>query len=644
MSNRVSLRSSPSGRGSNTCQLSDEHAIHAAANGKSMEEWKLQGELMTSSPILRNLSLSPSAQEHTSPPKTQNGNALNCNGIHKLDYLSSPDVLKPYSSLSSSGRGKRCAIPLGSTMLLCFVSAFLFIGMLGSRNGAYDLSLVPTLGIYRSHRRLQAELIVDPFKGGIFGKGTVRMKELPICESSYEHYVPCYERDSSFSSERSCQTTSRKKQCLVPPPDDYRIPPRWPQSRNMIWRGNMKLAADSGLSGQILTGVRNEANSMVTLDVTAPELKKLDNRVKKVLDVLSNNSGSERQLGVVLDINCGLSQLQERHVSLQKALILCVAPYEGNGSLVQYTLERGKPAFIGSPLTAQLPLPSVSFDMIHVLDLDFEWKEGLALLELDRLVKPGGYFVWSNQATVPPEQLLDKFKDLASKICWFPVLDASGTFVWRKTSNETCYLERGSDAKPKLCSKVIEANASRYLPLRPCITRSMESTTKETNQLENISGFSNEEVSGDTSVWSATANSYWSLLTPIIFSDHPKRPGEEDPLPPSNIVRNVLDMNALYGGLNTALLDRKKSVWVMNVVPRGAPDTLPQIYKRGLIGLQHDWCEALPVYPRTFDLLHGIGLLSQELGKSNPCGLSTLFLEMDRILRPEVCVFIQMCF
>ncbi|GKE85341.1 probable methyltransferase PMT5, partial [Tanacetum coccineum] len=82
---------------------------------------------------------------------------------------------------------------------------------------------------------------------------------------------------------------------------------------------------------------------------------------------------------------------------------------------------------------------------------------------------------------------------------------------------------------------------------------------------------------------------YWSLLTPLIFSDHPKRPGDEDPLPPYNMIRNVMDMNAHYGGLNAAFLEAGKSAWVMNVVPLGTPNTLPLILHQGFAGVLHDW-------------------------------------------------------
>lgn len=89
---------------------------------------------------------------------------------------------------------------------------------------------------------------------------------------------------------------------------------------------------------------------------------------------------------------------------------------------------------------------------------------------------------------------------------------------------------------------------------------------------------------------------FWSLLSPLIFSDHPKRPGDEDPSPPFNMVRNVLDMNAKFGGFNAALLDTGKTVWVMNVVPTSGPNYLPLILDRGFVGVLHDWYVKSPFF------------------------------------------------
>lgn len=52
-------------------------------------------------------------------------------------------------------------------------------------------------------------------------------------------------------------------------------------------------------------------------------------------------------------------------------------------------------------------------------------------------------------------------------------------------------------------------------------------------------------------------------------------------------IRNVMDMNAIFGGFAAALVG--DPVWVMNVVPAFSPNTLPVIYDRGLIGVTHDW-------------------------------------------------------
>ncbi|GJZ36461.1 probable methyltransferase PMT5 [Tanacetum coccineum] len=123
-----------------------------------------------------------------------------------------------------------------------------------------------------------------------------------------------------------------------------------------------------------------------------------------------------------------------------------------------------------------------------------------------------------------------------------------------------------------------------------------------------------------------------SQITPAELEIYGK-PGDEDALPPYNMIRNVIDMNAHYGGLNTAFLEEGKAVWVMNVVPIRAGNTLPVILNQGFAGVLHDWCEPFLTYPRTYDMLHANGLLSYLM--SEQCNITNLLLEMDRILRPE---------
>ncbi|KAF3502181.1 hypothetical protein F2Q69_00045468 [Brassica cretica] len=50
------------------------------------------------------------------------------------------------------------------------------------------------------------------------------------------------------------------------------------------------------------------------------------------------------------------------------------------------------------------------------------------------------------------------------------------------------------------------------------------------------------------------------------------------------------------------------------------------------------WCEPFDTYPRTYDLLHAAGLFSIERKR---CNMTTIMLEMDRILRPGGRVYIR---
>lgn len=45
----------------------------------------------------------------------------------------------------------------------------------------------------------------------------------------------------------------------------------------------------------------------------------------------------------------------------------------------------------------------------------------------------------------------------------------------------------------------------------------------------------------------------------------------------------------VHGRFAAALSDLKIDCWVMNVVPVSGPNTLPVIYDRGLLGVNHDW-------------------------------------------------------
>lgn len=130
-----------------------------------------------------------------------------------------------------------------------------------------------------------------------------------------------------------------------------------------------------------------------------------------------------------------------------------------------------------------------------------------------------------------------------------------------------------------------------------------------------IPGITEKKFQVDNEMWKARLAHYKRIVSQI----------------PQGLYRNVMDMNANFGGFAAAL--SKYPVWVMNVVPANSePDTLGVIYERGFIGTYQDWCEAFSTYPRTYDLIHAGGVFSIYQDR---CDLTYILLEMDRILRPE---------
>lgn len=88
--------------------------------------------------------------------------------------------------------------------------------------------------------------------------------------------------------------------------------------------------------------------------------------------------------------------------------------------------------------------------------------------------------------------------------------------------------------------------------------------------------------------------------------------------------RNIMDMNAGLGGFAAALNSPK--LWVMNVVPTIASNTLGVIYERGLIGIYHDWYvpRIFSIFPIKLLLPHNLSRLSDLLQLSTLCCFLTL--------------------
>uniref|UniRef100_A0A1D1Y4P0 Methyltransferase n=1 Tax=Anthurium amnicola TaxID=1678845 RepID=A0A1D1Y4P0_9ARAE len=536
-----------------------------------------------------------------------------------------------------------------------------------------SISTSSRVSIYRGYRRLQERLVTDLSQIGELSLGVAKPKELEFCSPELENYVPCYNVSTNLDSgdsfvggieyKRECARGSDGEAgCLVLPPRNYRIPLRWPTGRDFIWKNNVKVTGQEFSLGSLTKRmmVEEEHISFRSDSLMVDGVEDYSHQIAEMIGLRNESNFNEAGVRTVLDIGCGFGSFGA-HLFSKQLLTMCIANYEISGSQVQLTLERGLPAMIGSFTLKQVPFPYLSFDMVHCAQcgIDWETKDGIFLVEVDRLLRPGGYFVWTSpsntQRSLRNKENQNKWtfiRDFAENLCWDMLAQQDETVVWKKTSKKDCYSSRKSG--PEICGKNQDIESPYYEPLHPCVggTRSrrwiaIESRTTwpsraKLNSTELVVfGVHLEEFSEDSINWNSVVRNYWSLLSPLIFSDHPKRPGDEDPSPPYNMLRNVLDMNARFGGFNAALLDAGKSVWVMNVVPKSSVNYLPLILDRGLIGVQHDWCEAFPTYPRTYDMVHADGLLSLETRQKHKCSLLKLFLEVDRILRPEGWVILR---
>ncbi|KAH0452376.1 hypothetical protein IEQ34_019675 [Dendrobium chrysotoxum] len=91
------------------------------------------------------------------------------------------------------------------------------------------------------------------------------------------------------------------------------------------------------------------------------------------------------------------------------------APKDEHEAQVQFDLERGIPATSAVMSSQRLPFPSKVFDLINCARCRVPWHAdgGMLLLELNRVLHPGGYFV-------------DKLKGVAASI-------------YRKPTSNECY-------------------------------------------------------------------------------------------------------------------------------------------------------------------------------------------------------------
>ncbi|GFZ16635.1 S-adenosyl-L-methionine-dependent methyltransferases superfamily protein [Actinidia rufa] len=429
----------------------------------------------------------------------------------------------------------------------------------------------------------------------VASSGPLKIKSVafPECSGEYQDFTPCTDpkRWKKFGVhrltflERHCPPLFERKECLIPPPDGYKLPMSWPKSRDECW-------------------YRNVPYDWIN------KQKSNQNWLRKE----GKSSGSR----------------------------VGVASWGGSSSICSGTWHSGNSRHHFNSATS-FPLELVRYgsllEMSHPMD-GIRWY----LPSRNTPYTSSWRFLGSVRSTCelrkPMERLehdrgraevrLRKLQDLLTSMCFTLYNKKDDIAVWQKSKDNSCYSKLAiPDAYPPKCDDGTEPDAAWYTPLRPCVVVPNEKfKALELNSIPNwperlhvaperigdIHGGSAGAFKHDDAKWNQRVKHYKKLL-PAFGTDK---------------IRNVMDMNTVYGGFAAAVID--DPLWVMNVVSSYADNTLAVVYDRGLIGTYHDWCEAFSTYPRTYDLLHLDGLFTAE---SHRCGMKYVLLEMDRILRPN---------
>ncbi|KAL0421094.1 UNVERIFIED_CONTAM: putative methyltransferase PMT2 [Sesamum latifolium] len=513
-----------------------------------------------------------------------------------------------------------------------------------TKSGA-DCNILPNLN-FETHHAGEAGIIDD---------SDSKVTVYKPCDPKYTDYTPCqdqgramtFPRENMIYRERHCPPEEEKLHCLIPAPKGYVTPFPWPKSRDYVPYANAPYKSLT-VEKAIQNWIQYEGNVFRFPGGGTQFPQGADKYIDQLASVIPIANGTVR---TALDTGCGVASwgayLWKRNV-----IAMSFAPRDSHEAQVQFALERGVPAVIGVLGSVKMPYPSRAFDMAHCSRCLIPWgmNDGLYMKEVDRVLRPGGYWVlsgppinWKTNFKAwqrPKEELQEEqrqIEDVAKLLCWEKKSEQGEIAVWQKTMDSASCRAKQENSGVTLC-KPDYADDVWYQKMEPCITpydnansgvaggylkpfpeRLYAVPPRIASGL--VPGVSVEEYQEDNKQWKKHVNAY-RKINKIIDSGR---------------YRNIMDMNAGFGGFAAALQSPK--LWVMNVVPTIAEkNTLGVIYERGLIGIYHDWCEAFSTYPRTYDLIHANRVFSLYKDK---CDFEDILLEMDRILRPEGAIMLR---
>ncbi|CAL9007017.1 unnamed protein product [Prunus brigantina] len=480
-----------------------------------------------------------------------------------------------------------------------------------------------------------------------------RVAHLPPCDAKLSEYTPCqdvtrslkFERERLVYRERHCPEKEELLKCRIPAPHGYKVPFRWPESRDSVWYANVP-HKELTVEKKKQNWVHYEGDRFRFPGGGTMFPRGADAYIDEIGKLINLRDGSVR---TAIDTGCGVASWGAYLLS-RDILPMSFAPRDTHEAQVQFALERGVPALIGILASQRLPYPSRAFDMAHCSRCLIPWGQfdGLYLIEVDRVLRPGGYWIlsgppinwekhwkgWDRTAEdLKAEQTM--IENVAKSLCWKKLKQKDDLAVWQKPTNHVhCKVNRKVFKKPSFC-QAQDPDKAWYTTMEGCLTplpgvnnikeiaggelaKWPERLTSVPPRISSgsVTGITAEMFRDNTGLWKKRVAYYKTLDYQLA------EPGR---------YRNLLDMNAYLGGFAAALV--QDPVWVMNIVPVEAEvNTLGVIYERGLIGTYQNWCEAMSTYPRTYDFIHSDSVFSLYKDR---CEVEDILLEMDRILRPE---------
>ncbi|GJT82300.1 probable methyltransferase PMT13 [Tanacetum coccineum] len=415
-------------------------------------------------------------------------------------------------------------------------------------------------------------------------------KNVDVCVNGDVDYMPCEDptrnsvlsREMNFYRERQCPGVDERAVCLVPAPSGYRVPIQWPESLHKIWHENMpynKIADRKGHQGWMkrdgpILFFPGWVRTYVSDEIPHTHSIYRANQYNTFISMVGG------ALRTALDMGCGVASFGG-HLLDENILTLSFAPRDSHKSQIQFFL-------FGERNTG---LYATYF------------------MEVDRLLRPGGYLAISG----PPVQWAKQDKEwadlqaVARALCYELIVVDGNTVIWKKPVGDSC-LQNQNELGLELCDDSDDPSSAWYVKLKKCVSQASAikgdiavgaipkwpQRLKQAPSRATLIKNGNDVFEADTRRWERRISYYKNSLNLKLGT---------------SAVRNVMDMNAFFGGFAASLTS--DSLWVMNVVADRKPSTLGVIFDRGLIGVYHD------------------------------CNLVDVMIEMDRLLRPEGTVVVR---